>query len=85
MSPELERSLFGRYPKLLGRLDWIEVPDTWYDILDELFAKLEPMHVQAVQVKEKFGGLRVYLFDGNEETDDLIREAEAAVLELEDE
>jgi hypothetical protein len=35
--------------------------DGWYKILDELSAKLEPLGVVALQVKEKFGGLRFYI------------------------
>jgi hypothetical protein len=50
----------------------------WYQILLNLFtalAVLEPRPV-IVQVKEKFGGLRVYLDGGGEEAAALIREAE---------
>lgn len=54
--------------------------DGWYDLLDELCAKLEPHGVVAAQIKEKFGGLRFYIepmmTDHWKEIHEYIREAE---------
>ena len=50
------------YPDLLGDKDIIELDwgTGWKDILDILFAKLSGRGIKITQVKEKFGGLRVY-------------------------
>jgi hypothetical protein len=40
--------------------------DGWYDLIDRLSAKIEPLGAVAVQVKEKFGTLRFYV-DGIDE------------------
>jgi hypothetical protein len=54
-----------------------ECGDGWFELLKELSEKLEPYGVEAVQVKEKFGGLRFYLAGGAlDEVWDLIDEAE---------
>ena len=37
-----------------------ECGDGWFNLIDELSAKLEPLGAAAVQVKEKYGGLRYY-------------------------
>jgi len=38
-----------------------ECGDGWFDLIRDLSEKLEDKGVEAVQVKEKFGGLRFYL------------------------
>ncbi|MDA8215926.1 MAG: hypothetical protein M0Z64_11725 [Nitrospiraceae bacterium] len=60
-----------------------ECGDGWVPILEELFAKIDEVvkrdkieNFKVVQVKEKFGGLRVYTHNGNDEIQNLIREAE---------
>lgn len=68
-----------------------ECPDEWYDILYHLSQSLTDLNkerspdrqVRAVQVKEKFNGLRFYINGGNEEVYQLIRKAEEEVDELE--
>lgn len=71
MNRELELKLVEKYPKLFqdyGKspqetcMAWgCECGDGWYLILDELFEKLSKYpDVILVQVKEKFGTLRVY-------------------------
>ena len=92
MTPELEKKLFDKYPNLYGDrslpaekscMCWgLSVGDGWYDILDRLSAKLEPMGIKAAQVKEKFGGLRFYFYgyserDNVEEAYEYVNEAEA--------
>ena len=53
-----------------------DVDSGWYDILKELFDNLEPFLnwdiVKICQVKEKFGGLRVYVdFHGDIDAEDV--------------
>lgn len=59
-----------------------ECGDGWLPILEDLFAKFDEIakrdkfeDFQVVQVKEKFGGLRVYVDGGNKEINKLITEA----------
>ena len=68
MSPELEKKLLDKYPKLFSSKQFwgFECGDGWYDILDHLCGSLvtytygdEEIYVD--QVKEKFGRLRFYL------------------------
>jgi hypothetical protein len=64
----------------------IDTGPGWYDIIYELSAQLEKMiaalpaksrqHVKAVQVKEKYGQLRVYMSVYIPEMEELISEAE---------
>ena len=64
--------------------------DGWFNIIWDLSSKLEPLiqkfidenqdtelYPKAAQVKEKYGGLRVYMTRGTDEIYDLIEEAEA--------
>ena len=51
--------------------------DGWEPLIRRLSEKLEPMDVEAMQVKEKFGGLRFYLTGGApEEAHEAIQAAE---------
>lgn len=71
MKKELEEKLLKKYPKLYRQYYWDMTQtamnwgfccgDGWYDIIDELSEKLSKFDVEAVQVKEKFAQLRVYL------------------------
>ncbi|RLF88120.1 hypothetical protein DRN34_00090 [Thermococci archaeon] len=71
MKRELEEQLIKKYPNLyqLARTTkdgtmmayGLSVGEGWYKIIDELSAKLEPLGAVAMQVKEKFGGLRFYI------------------------
>lgn len=69
--------ILERYPSLFGRGSWMldKTPlgwgftcgEGWYPILDRLFADLaaiareDALKLEVQQVKEKFGGLRVYV------------------------
>lgn len=93
MNKENTDKLFRKYAFLYrGRFDSIrgnlmgfgfECPDSWYDLIDTLsdlisrHADKTGSHVKAVQVKEKFGGLRFYVDDSDETIDAYIRFAEA--------
>jgi len=95
MSPEKQEELFKRYPKIFSDLKWTECDDGWFDLIDSLCRviqnewdnhsykmteeeKAEGQPI-AVQVKEKFGGLRFYIYGGgaNEEIRGAIRMAES--------
>jgi hypothetical protein len=74
MSPELDHQLCTRYPEIFARRHdpdapiafGIETCDCWFDLLDALCTSLQwatrqgDPQVVAVQVKEKFRGLRFY-------------------------
>lgn len=77
MKHELTERLYNDYPKIFRQKDedmtktcmcWgIEVDDGWYDLIDALCHQIQShcqwrdINVEAVQVKEKFGGLRFYV------------------------
>jgi hypothetical protein len=95
MKKELEMELVKKYPKLYSQyggdmrqtcMAWgMSCGDGWYNIIDELSAKLEPFGIVAAQVKEKFGGLRFYIeatpAEHFEEVHKLIQEAEVKSFE----
>lgn len=71
MNRENTNKLKALAPKFLSKLDGIYCSDTWFNVLSHLFQVIEhhinydvPSELQpsiyAVQVKEKFGTLRVY-------------------------
>jgi len=84
MNQELQEKLFQKYPKIFRQRNLdktetamyygIQCPDRWYDIIDTLCSQIEKhterkdIVCEAMQVKEKFGGLRFYAA----ETDDYI-------------
>jgi len=91
MRDELELKLVEKYPKIFRDyhgdmmqtcMTWgFECGNGWYNIIDELCEKLTEIEdVVAVQVKEKFGGLRFYIGGTSKENHDkiydLISEAE---------
>lgn len=63
-----------------------DIGSGWFQIIDNLSAKLEALilalpeadreYIRASQVKEKYGGLRVYLTSETPEMDEVIKEAE---------
>lgn len=93
MSPEKQEELFKKYPKIFNNLNYTECGDGWYDLVERLCAVIqneadnagyrlsdeekEALQPLAVQVKEKFGGLRFYIYGGNDEIRGAIRMAEA--------
>jgi len=91
MKKELELKLVRKYPGLFVDyggdmtktcMAWgCSHGDGWYDILDVMCSNLEKYDgVILAQVKEKFGGLRIYIHGGNddnwEEIHELISKAE---------
>jgi len=57
-----------------------ETPDGWIPIIKEMFEELKklnpPKDFQILQIKEKFGGLRVYTSSYTDEIEKIIEEAE---------
>lgn len=85
-SADLE-SLCEKYPVAYARpcgdryafpMFGFECGPGWFQILNTLGAVLEAAGITAVQVKEKFGGLRVYTAGTTPEATAAIRAAEAA-------
>lgn len=69
MKKELEDSLFDRYDKILGQVDYREIciGDGWFVLVDTLCRGLQHLtdsgrspQVRALQVKQKFGELCFY-------------------------
>jgi hypothetical protein len=72
MSPELTTKLIEQYPDQFKNLKYLECDNGWYEILSRLFSIVhnrldhkkrlnEPLESFCwSQIKEKFGGLRVY-------------------------
>lgn len=56
------------FPKLYATC-YFECGSGWFEILRSMSEKLDPLGVQIGTVKEKFGGLRVYLEAGYEGDD----------------
>ena len=80
MSPEKKEILLQKYPKLLDGLREIECADGWFNLLDCLCSNIqhyleynvkseEKNKCRVLQIKEKFGGLRFYVYGA----DDVIR------------
>lgn len=71
MNKKLETELVEKYPNLYRQYNGniqetcmclgFECGDGWFKLIDDLSAKLQAYGVVASQVKEKFGGLRVYI------------------------
>ena len=56
----------------------------WAPLINEVFDKLETIkgQIKIIQVKEKWGGLRIYTDYANEELDTVIRSAEERSYEI---
>lgn len=89
MRAELERSLIEKYPSLFKDRDrpltdslmcfGCECGDGWFNLLDRTCAKLfkacSPSY-RLMQVKEKYGALRIYGLSDNDETLNICDRAE---------
>ena len=94
MKKELEEKLYNKYPEIFTQHDWDMsrtclcwgLPGKgWYNIIDDLCQKItdhcketKQELPQFVQVKEKFGLLRIYTDGSDDHIYDLIHEAEEA-------
>lgn len=88
MRKELTQKLFSDYPKLYVDKDkpdhvslmcyGFECGDGWFDLINDLSASLEKfieeknINLRAMQVKQKFGGLRFYTEQNNVSKEDMI-------------
>lgn len=75
--------LIKKYPKLYREVSYIECGDGWFNLLNELSNKIEQHIIKnnikdmfAMQVKEKFGGLRFYMTCFDDKVEQWINEAE---------
>lgn len=86
MITENNNLLVEKYPNIFSRIKYVGVNDGWFELLDnlcrditlELARDLEVEPVVALQIKEKFGGLRFYYSGGNSVIDALVSQAENA-------
>lgn len=90
--PEIEHKmwyddLFSKYPSVFKNLQYFECDEGWYNLIDKLCSVMEnyikhqlPDDIQdevyAVQIKEKFGGLRFYISHSDPFLDGAIAMAE---------
>lgn len=64
-----ETKIIEKYPKTFRVLGYFECNEGWKELIDEVSAKIEAVnnkypessYINAVQVKQKFGGLRYYV------------------------
>lgn len=94
MNKENTEKLYKDFPELYKQhtlsmqqtcMCWnFECGDGWFDLIYNLSKALTKLDIgiEAVQVKEKYGGLRFYVNGGNVDTDKLISEAEALSYEI---
>jgi hypothetical protein len=71
MSPDKTKQLVDSYPKVFSHVKHLECDDGWFPLIRSLCSVIEyevgrlPLELQeqihAVQIKEKFGGLRFYM------------------------
>ena len=97
MNEKNTKYLVEKYPRLYRGKDLpitqnllpfgIETGDGWFDIIDQLSAEITRLDEEsitdtlAVQVKEKYGGLRFYISGGDSRVDEAIEYAENKSLE----
>jgi 5'(3')-deoxyribonucleotidase len=78
-----------RYQHILKKLEYIECDIGWFDIIDEALKGIleiayeEDDNIQVVQIKEKFGGLRIYYDLESEIDEDRVRRLEDIVYNAE--
>ena len=88
MEEKLEQTLTDKYPKLYKDKDkpatvslmcfGFECGDGWFELIYELSKKITEIdpNCEAVQIKEKFGGLRFYVGASSKEVLNLIHDYE---------
>ncbi len=79
MTEKNTKKLINRFPDIFRNISYIECDDGWFDIIYNLCKDLQHEinnsgceQVVALQVKEKFAGLRFYASGGNEVTSAII-------------
>lgn len=86
MQEKLADEIVKLCPKLFGHLSYFEIEDGWFELVKEMSSKIELIIskldlpedelIYCVQLKQKYGGLRVYLTNHTPEIDQIIKEAE---------
>ena len=74
-----ETELLEKYPKTFKVLGYFECNEGWKHLIDDVSAKIEAInnkypessYIHAVQVKQKFGGLRYYISIEEIDSDDI--------------
>lgn len=75
MTEEYSKILRKTFPDLVSRDFYFEIEDGWYQLVYDLFTNIQSHctatgeKVKMLQVKEKFGGLRVYYNHEGSEND----------------
>jgi hypothetical protein len=90
MSPENNQKLLDMYPEIFSNIHYCGVGDGWFDLInnacrmiqDHLHEEKEVDQVVAMQVKEKFGGLRFYIHGGDDFCYNVIESTEAASMHI---
>ena len=62
MSPDLDKQLCEKYPKIFARVTWTEHDDGWYHIIDSLCATIQS-HINHKRKTEPFASLTNEEFD----------------------
>lgn len=85
MKKELTDQLVSEYPEIFSLIKdkerripiaffRIETRDGWYDLIKQACESIKHTSAKFVQVKEKFGGLRIYFeIDSNDPNSDMVR------------
>lgn len=89
MNKDFETKLLQEFPTFFTDVEkkknsipyGLEIDTGWFDIIYRLCERIKasspPDNFRFVQIKEKFGGLRIYNYNTNIEIEKLIDEAEA--------
>jgi len=68
----------SKYPQLFGdRLISFECGKGWNDLIERTFEKIKDSGTKIVQLKEKFGGLRIYADNCHEKVSEILKNTEA--------
>ena len=72
--------LIKKFPSIFKDMKYISCGVGWYKLIEKLcqdILKYDPQwEVRASQVKEKFGGLRFYIYNGNDDVGRVVDKAE---------
>ena len=82
MNSKLSTQLFLDFPNVFEKLDYFECQDGWEPLIRDLALKLYELGARAVQIKEKFGILRVYTETHSADIASALRGAEQASREV---
>lgn len=71
------REVERKHPELMKNCNWgIECRDGWAAIVDEVLGEMEGTDTILKQIKQKFGGLRIYYEQGTPAVDEAVLRAE---------